>query len=526
MILNCAPGDPSAGSGQADDDDVSPDDDTALDDDTTPDDDASPDDDDDDNDFPEPVVTWADCAGYFTAAERIYLPARLVCGTVNAPWNYDAVDDESIDVRFAVLPASGDSHGVLAVHLGGPDPNIRNLIILGISPDGLLNRELHENFDLLFVEVRGSLKSTTPLVCPPEIFGASYDGPEQFRALVRQCLEATAAAYDPARMTTIDSVRDLDRVRQALGVETMRLYGSSYGGKVMLEYLRRYEQRVVAYLLDSPLTPQMSGKHDFDRVLRTLAEDCALDADCPVAPEQIRPATEQLLAQLEDNPPLLGPTALGVTDDLFHLGYWPDLLVYWPGLLVDALGGNLFGLRTWHLGVQLLLPPRHDLPTETDTFAYDPYSDNTMCIDFPGWNVQDGDDFVLRRLSPPYVSLDQLSWMCQISCDELAAVYQTEPAVDRTPVESDVPGLIVAPRFDEDTPWTDITAAVDDGLTGAYLLPVLADHAVLLYLDNWWLGMGRGNRRCLRNLVRDWLIKPFDPALRPCNAALTAPLDF
>jgi pimeloyl-ACP methyl ester carboxylesterase len=55
--------------------------------------------------------------------------------------------------------------------------------------------------------------------------------------------------------TTADSVADMDAVRAALGVETIALFGVSYGTWVAMEYSRAHPDRLSHLVLDSPLPP-------------------------------------------------------------------------------------------------------------------------------------------------------------------------------------------------------------------------------------------------------------------------------
>jgi len=241
---------------------------------------------DDDPDEPPPTdIEGVDCATFFEPNLQAFIPWDTRCGQIQAPWKRNDLDSEkTIPVRFAVVPSTAEvPAGVLAVHLGGPDPNLRNLTLFRLAPRGILADELRGAFHLLFVEGRGSSYSSTPLVCPAEMIGEPYRNQVQFRRLVRQCLDALPAEYNPAYAMTIDSVDDLDDVRQALEIEKLYLFGNSYGARLMLEYLRRHGDNVEAYLFDSMLAPQMSGKHDIDRVLKTLADDCENDLSCPVA---------------------------------------------------------------------------------------------------------------------------------------------------------------------------------------------------------------------------------------------------
>lgn len=496
----------------------------------TDDDDDTPPADDDTPEPPPADVEWVDCAEFFDPSIEVFIPWDTHCGQIQSPWNRaDSESERTIPIRFAVVPSTAeDPAGVLAVHLGGPDPNLRNLTLFRLSPRGILANELRGAFHLLFVEARGSSYSTTPLVCPPEMIGEPYRNQVQFRRLVRQCLDALPPENNPTFMTTIDSVDDLDDVRRALNIERLHLFGNSYGSRLMLEYIRRHGEHVAAYLFDSMLATQMTARHDIDRILKTLVEDCEQDPLCPLPPIDIRTLTEQILQAADDAP--LWPLLLNIdghklTDVLFHLGDQPQLLAQWPRVLAAWRDGNDEAIIGWYMESWLNLPARTDLPFDSETFQYDPYSDNIMCVEYPGWN-EFADDYVLDRLSPPYVPFDQITWMSAVSCEELAARRIASPAVDRSPVQTDLPGLVIAPRMDEDTPFVEVLAAIADGLCGAYYVTVNSDHSILIDLGSTQLGLSTEDQQCLRQLAVDWLRSPFDPVERACVADLTAPLSF
>ena len=517
--------------GGDDDDDVSDADDDQSDDDQADDDisddDQSDDDQTDDDTESPPEITWCDCADFFDDPQTaLLIPHDARCGTVDAPWDRAQPDDPTIKVRFAVMPHSGaTSHGALAVELGGPDPNLRNLVIFTLQPKGVLAKNLRENFDLLFVEVRGALTSSTPLVCPAGMMGTKYENADEYRALVRQYLADLPTAFSPARMSTVDSVEDLDLVRRALLVEKLRLFGNSYGSRYMLEYMRRHGEHVEAYLFDSTLPPESSLRHDLDRVLRTIADDCAADAACPVSSGEVWSLTAAVLADLDLDPLPTYVSGYTVTEDLFHLGDAPEVLSGWPEVLRRYSEGDRYAVLSWHNVARVNMQPRTSFGTDADSFQFDPYSDNVLGIDHPGWYDTDT-NVVLWRLSPPYISFAQQKWMGDLAYEELSALWNAAPLVDRAPVVSALPGLLVAPRFDDATPWTDAQAAIEHGLSGATLVPVNADHTVLLDLGGPYLHWTADDQACLRSLVVDWLVEPFDPYTRPCVRHLAEPLQF
>ncbi|NIW23324.1 MAG: alpha/beta fold hydrolase, partial [Gammaproteobacteria bacterium] len=102
--------------------------------------------------------------------------------------------------------------------------------------------------DIVLIDQRGTGNSA-PLTCP-QISAATVElaDPEALPALMSACLAELNG--DPRLYTTSVAVRDLERVREALGVEQWNLYGISYGTRVAQHYLRRYPERTRALILD------------------------------------------------------------------------------------------------------------------------------------------------------------------------------------------------------------------------------------------------------------------------------------
>jgi pimeloyl-ACP methyl ester carboxylesterase len=316
----------------------------------------------------------------------------------------------------------------------------------------------------------------------------------------------------------------MELVRQALGVDTLYLVGASYGGRLMLEYLRLFPAHVASYVIDSVLLPQRDCSHDLDRNLKTLTEDCdAVGANCPFASGQaLWDATDELL-----NGAARGKWSAeqALTIDLFQLGDQPAAMAQWPAALAAGLAGNWDPMNAWHEQALELMPPTYDeLSDNWTTFEWDPYQDNVLCIDYPTWNDFAGREFVLNQLHPPYTPLDQIESMAHIACEELATLYTRPPTVDVTPVASNIPGLLFAPRLDQQLVWKDAQRGIDEGLASAWAVSLNCDHAVFIDLGQPTLGLPEADQQCIRGLVLDWLAAPFDPATRECVASLTAPL--
>src|SRR5207253_965368 len=90
------------------------------------------------------------------------------------------------------------------------------------------------------------------------------------------------------------AVQDLERVRAALGVGRIDLYGTSYGTRVAQHYLRRFPQRVRALILDgvvpAPVVLGPATASDAERVLLDILARCAGEPACRACPGRaVRP---------------------------------------------------------------------------------------------------------------------------------------------------------------------------------------------------------------------------------------------
>jgi pimeloyl-ACP methyl ester carboxylesterase len=108
--------------------------------------------------------------------------------------------------------------------------------------------------DLIVFDQRGTGKSGL-LRCPA--LERVDQRPEAAPAEVAAAGEGCANALGPARAhyNTIDSVEDVEAVRQALGEPRLTLFGTSYGTKVAEAYAKRYPAQVDGLILDSVVLP-------------------------------------------------------------------------------------------------------------------------------------------------------------------------------------------------------------------------------------------------------------------------------
>ncbi len=114
---------------------------------------------------------------------------------------------------------------------------------------------IRQTHDVLLVDQRGT-GGSNPLYCEELSLHQLSSLPPRFPAeAVDRCHARLAASAALAHYTTADAADDLDAVREALGYTTLNLFGSSYGTRVALEYLRRHSAHVRSAILWGVVAP-------------------------------------------------------------------------------------------------------------------------------------------------------------------------------------------------------------------------------------------------------------------------------
>jgi len=279
------------------------------------------------------------------------VPAR--CASLARPLDPDEPAAGSLELAIARLPARGRivQPDPLFLIAGGPGQSALQ------SFPALLNafRHVNRSRDLILIDQRGTGGSAA-LDCPDVDSGDGALGPDdpvaEARKAAQRCLDSLRA--DTTLFTTSVAVGDLDAVRQALGLETINLYGVSYGTRVALHYTRRYPDAVRALVLDAVVPPGTPLGPDIapvaQRALDRLLQRCLGDPACGEAFPDIDERVAALLERLHSEPVSvswediangtvrrseLSRAELAVTIRLLAYSAWGASLL--PSMLDDAI---------------------------------------------------------------------------------------------------------------------------------------------------------------------------------------------
>lgn len=266
----------------------------------------------------------------------------FLCATVAAPLDYR--DPSGAKIRLAVVehPATGAARrGVIFFNPGGPGgPGTVQLpAFIGFWPKQLLR-----DYDIVSWDPRGSGASTAvqcfPSAAAESAFLGKYAlfpaGRGQQRGYIRRWREfgRICAARNGAllrHVSTADSARDLDLLRQALGQPRLNYLGISYGTFLGATYANLFPRRAGRLVLDGNVPPQAwtnggrphprldtylrmgsdkaaaKALHAFLRICgQRSTQACAFSAGSPAA---TKAKWDALLARLRKAPITVGGTA-------------------------------------------------------------------------------------------------------------------------------------------------------------------------------------------------------------------------
>jgi pimeloyl-ACP methyl ester carboxylesterase len=287
----------------------------------------------------------------------------FLCSTMLAPLDYADPDGTAITLAVAKRPASGDKKlGSLIINPGGPGGS-------GVGYVGYFNAAGLENYDIVGWDPRG-VGHSTPVTC----FGgadldhyfsmdSSPDDAAELQARIdeqidfgQSCLARSGVLLE--HISTMETVRDLDLLRQLVGDSKINYLGSSYGTRIGALYAELFPQRVGRMVLDGAVDinshSKISQVDGFERALDHFASWCA-DEQCRLGIRR-----DDVLAKIKDFLDRLDQQPLAVSggrtlsqqqavEAVFYSMYggtssWPALRDALTSAIFDEDGGALLKL--------------------------------------------------------------------------------------------------------------------------------------------------------------------------------------
>ncbi|MBN1551399.1 alpha/beta fold hydrolase [bacterium] len=221
------------------------------------------------------------------------------CTQLTVPENPDDPNGKQIQLKIVIVPAKHRNKM--------PDP----LFLLAGGPGQAISEafpaiadsfeKIREDRDLVLVDQRGT-GGSNPLDCPSS--EKLLFSPDESARYIIEC--ADNLDFNPQYYTTLNYIKDLEYVRNALGYDQINLYGASYGTLVAQVYANRYPDRIRAMILDGVAHPGYRVFFDYrqsiPRALEKLFSRCKEDPDCNKAFPNLKESFLTILERLESEP--------------------------------------------------------------------------------------------------------------------------------------------------------------------------------------------------------------------------------
>ena len=239
----------------------------------------------------------------------------FLCAELEVPADHNDPDAGTITLELGMLPAGDPDRriGVLLVNPGGPGGEMNSFLEYGAG----LSDQLLARFDVVGWNPRGVTASLNPN-CRGEaenlqLVGALSDTPEneaEIAEAAQQAAEACLAGLDGRAelIGTVQTVHDMDLIRQALGEDQINFIGYSYGTVLGQFYADQYGANSRAVVIDGVLDTSLTHEdvlveqiRGFDRVIDAVFDACLQDGACPIVGNP-KSAYLQLMDSLEANP--------------------------------------------------------------------------------------------------------------------------------------------------------------------------------------------------------------------------------
>ena len=326
----------------------------------------------------QPAAAFQNCSGLlnlkgipFPAGRKDHL--SFGCATIEVPLDYAVPNGRKIGLQLIkVHDDRNTSHtGSLLVNPGGPGASgVETAVSLSIQ----VSDTLLSHFDLIGFDPRG-VGLSTPLHCltdpqKDKLFAASpdvrtdagFDAAKASAAAVAKACENKVGDALP-QFNTVQTARDMDQVRQAVGDSRMNYLGFSYGTELGAQYAHLFPRNIRAMVLDGAVDPLTDGTAAFANQLQGFEDSfdqfaawCKVHSPCKTLgdPRQAvydtaARATKSPIPSPASSDGRVATSALvytGVLSALYSQDLWPSL----GTALIDARRGDSTGLLKLDIG--------------------------------------------------------------------------------------------------------------------------------------------------------------------------------
>ena len=304
-----------------------------------------------------PALAWEACP----------VGPGVECADLTVPMDYADPNGTTIQIALARVPADPASEriGSLVVNPGGPGvPSLFLAPVLKLDANRVPDEAaVLDRFDIVSFDPRG-VGASTNVECgdttdldladySPETDGEMDQLKSTMKALADACAENTGPLLE--HMSTVDTARDVDQLRRALGEETLNLLGFSAGTELFGTYTDLYPEQVRTAVLDGAVPSGLTGVETFatqaaslERQFQRFLDACDAAADCPIPGDDAGAVYDELILDWDADPPSVpgasGPTASEVVTVAASAVFEPSFPTDFAQSIADGIRGDAAGL--------------------------------------------------------------------------------------------------------------------------------------------------------------------------------------
>jgi len=301
--------------------------------------------------FYDQKLAWHSCGGGFS------------CSSLLVPVDYQKPNAGTLRIAVIRKKATGSHRGSLLLNPGGPGGSG----VQFLRDAAFAYSSVNNHFDLVSFDPRG-VGESRPIRCLSSsqldtIFAADPvpATPAARARLISLSKQFADACWQRngdylAHVGTLDSARDMDVLRAALGDKKLTYYGASYGTFLGAKYAQLFPTHIRALVLDGAVNPAentVAGDIEQSRGFETDLDDflawCVKQGSCPLGSSQSAASAglDQLTAQVRAHPESVGGRSLGAGEFFIGLASGFYSTSEWESLrqaLADAKNGHGAGM--------------------------------------------------------------------------------------------------------------------------------------------------------------------------------------
>ena len=216
------------------------------------------------------ALKWGKCA------ESDLRQAGAACAMLSVPLNYSDPNGPTIKIavsRIKHTSSAAKYQGIILTNPGGPGGSGLDLnvfLIAQLKAEGsAADKAAVGDYDWIGFDPRGVGSSSPAITCAPYYFSGDRENYNPRTTQILNYWLKRSARYDQKcaahsakqaalldNMTTVDSARDMDSIRAALGQNKITYYGFSYGTYLGQVYSTLFPSHVRRLIMDSNVDPR------------------------------------------------------------------------------------------------------------------------------------------------------------------------------------------------------------------------------------------------------------------------------